>query len=384
MKIAVPQERAPGERRVALVPDVVAKLIGAGHTVTVERGAGNAAFYPDAAYEKAGAALADGAAVYAGAEIVTRVAKPDDAEVAAIPRGATLVGFLAPLGDPRSVERYAAAGLSALAMELIPRTTLAQAMDALSSQASIGGYKAVLLAAAALPKYFPMLTTAAGTVQPAKVFVIGAGVAGLQALGTARRLGAAVTGYDARTAVKEQVQSLGAKFFEIAGIEATGQGGYARELTPEEIAIQRAAMVKAIGASDVVITTAAVPGRKAPVLVTAEAVAAMAPGSVIVDLAAETGGNCELTVPGQTVVSDNGVSIIGALNLPATVPSNASQLYARNVQALLTYLIKDGALSLDAQDEIARGATIVRDGEIVHEPTRAALAGAAGGSSSTP
>ncbi len=231
-----------------------------------------------------------------------------------------------------------------------------------------------------------MLTTAAGTVQPAKVFVIGAGVAGLQALGTARRLGAAVTGYDARTAVKEQVQSLGAKFFEIAGIEATGQGGYARELTPEEIGIQRAAMVKAIGASDVVITTAAVPGRKAPVLVTAEAVAAMAPGSVIVDLAAETGGNCELTRAGETVVSDNGVSIIGALNLPATVPNNASQLYARNVQALLTYLIRDGALSLDAEDEIARGATIVRAGEIVHEPTRAALAGTApaGGSSSTP
>ncbi len=373
MKIAVPKERAPGERRVALVPDVVAKLIAAGHSVTVERGAGSAAFYPDAAYEKAGAALADGSAVYDGAQIVARVARPSDEELAGIPRGATLIGLLAPLGDPRSVERYAAAGLSALAMELIPRTTLAQSMDALSSQASIGGYKAVLLAAAALPKYFPMLTTAAGTVQPAKVFVIGAGVAGLQALGTARRLGAAVTGYDARTAVKEQVQSLGAKFFEIPGIEATGQGGYARELTPEEIATQRAAMVKAIGASDVVITTAAVPGRKAPVLVTREAVAAMAPGSVIVDLAAETGGNCELTVPGETVVSDNGVSIIGALNLPATVPNNASQLYARNVQALLTYLVKDGALSLDPADEIARGATIVRDGEIVHEPTRAAL-----------
>ncbi len=377
MKIAVPKERAPGERRVALVPDVVAKLVAAGHTVTVERGAGSAAFYPDEAYANAGAALADGNAVYDGAEIVARVAKPNDDEVAAIPRGATLIGLLSPLGDPASVERYARAGLSALAMELIPRTTLAQAMDALSSQASIAGYKAVILAAETLPKYFPMLTTAAGTVQPAKALVIGAGVAGLQAIGTARRLGAAVTGYDARSAVKEQVQSLGAKFLEIPGIEATGQGGYARELTPEEIAIQRAAMVKAIGGSDVVITTAAVPGRKAPVLVTAEAIAAMAPGSVIVDLAAETGGNSELTRPGETVVSENGVSILGVLNLPATVPTHASQLYARNIQALLTYLIRDGALALDADDEIARGATIVRSGEIVHEPTKAALTGGA-------
>lgn len=378
MKIAVPKERAPGEHRVALVPDVIAKLIGGGHAITVERGAGAAAFYPDDAYAKAGAAIADGAAVYAGADVVARVAKPDDAEVAAIPAGATLVGLLAPLGDPRSVERYAQRGISALAMELIPRTTLAQAMDALSSQASIGGYKAVVLAAEALPKYFPMLTTAAGTVQPAKVLVIGAGVAGLQAIGTARRLGAIVTGYDARSAVKEQVQSLGAKFLEIAGVEATGQGGYARELTPEEIAIQRAAMVKAIGGSDVVITTAAVPGRKAPVLVTADAVAAMAPGSVIVDLAAETGGNCELTRAGQTIVSEGGVSIIGAVNLPATVPTHASQLYARNVQALLTYLYRDERLALDANDEIARGAVIVRAGEIVHEPTKSALAAPGG------
>ncbi len=378
MRIAVPKERAQGERRVALVPEIVAKFVKDGHAVTVERGAGERAFYADAAYEAAGATLADGDGVYRDAEIVARVAKPADAELEAIPRGATLVGFLSPLGDARSVERYAARGLSALAMELIPRTTLAQAMDALSSQASIGGYKAVILAAEALPRYFPMLTTAAGTVQPAKVLVIGAGVAGLQAIGTARRLGAAVTGYDARAAVKEQVQSLGAKFLEIAGVEATGQGGYARELTPEELEIQRSAMVKAIGGSDVVITTAAVPGRKAPVLVAAEAVAAMSPGSVIVDLAAETGGNCALTVAGQTVVSPNGVSVIGAMNLPASVPAHASQLYARNVQALLTYLMRDGRLALDADDEIARGATIVRDGEIVHEPTKNALAAAGG------
>ncbi|MGD1067099.1 MAG: Re/Si-specific NAD(P)(+) transhydrogenase subunit alpha [Vulcanimicrobiaceae bacterium] len=366
MRIAVPKERAPGERRVALVPEIVAKFVKDGHTVALERGAGSGAFYADGAYEAAGAQLADGNEVYRDAEIVTRVAKPTDAELDPIPRGATLIGFLAPLGDPTSVERYATRGLSAIAMELIPRTTLAQAMDALSSQASIAGYKAVLLAAATLPKYFPMLTTAAGTVKPAKALIIGAGVAGLQAIGTARRLGAQVTGYDARAAVKEQVQSLGAKFLEIAGVEATGQGGYARELTAEEIAIQRAAMVKAIGGSDVVVTTAAVPGRKAPVLVTAEAVAAMEPGSVIVDLAAETGGNCELTVAGETVVSPNGVSIIGAVNLPATVPSDASRLYARNVQALITYLVRDGKLALDADDEIARGATIVRAGEIVH------------------
>jgi NAD(P) transhydrogenase subunit alpha len=374
MQIAVPKERAAGERRVALVPEVVGKLVAAGHVVTVERGAGAAAFFADAAYEKAGATLVDGDAVYRGAEVVARVAKPSDAELDAIARGTTLVGFLAPLGDPRSVERYAQRGLSALAMELIPRTTLAQAMDALSSQASIAGYKAVLLAAEALPKYFPMLTTAAGTVQPAKALVIGAGVAGLQAIGTARRLGAIVTGYDARAAVKEQVQSLGAKFLEIPGVEATGSGGYARELTAEELAIQRAAMVKAIGGSDVVITTAAVPGRKAPVLISEEAVAAMAPGSVIVDLAAETGGNCALTRAGETVTSPNGVQIVGPVNLPATVPTHASQLYARNVQALLTYLYRDGRLALDADDEIARGATLVRAGEIVHEPTKAALA----------
>ncbi len=374
MRIAVPKEQAPGERRVALVPDVVARLIKEGHQVTVERGAGANAFYSDDAYRQAGATLAGGGDVYRDAEVVTRVAKPTDAELDAVPRGATVIGFLAPLGDPRSVERYASRGLSAIAMELIPRTTIAQTMDALSSQASIGGYKAVLLAAGALPKYVPMLTTAAGTVQPAKVLVIGAGVAGLQAIGTARRLGAVVTGYDARAAVKEQVQSLGAKFLEIAGVEATGAGGYARELTPEELETQRAAMVKAIGGSDIVITTAAVPGRRAPLLITEEAIAAMAPGSVIVDLAAETGGNAALTRAGETVVSPNGVTIIGAVNLPATVPTHASQLYARNLQALILYLSHDGRLVLDPDDEIARGATIVRDGEIVHEATKTALA----------
>jgi len=282
---------------------------------------------------------------------------------------------LAPLGDAPSVERYAQRKLTALSMDIIPRTTKAQAMDVLSSQANIAGYKAVLIAAEHLPKYFPMLTTAAGTVKPAQVLVLGAGVAGLQAIATARRLGAVVYGYDVRSAVKEQVQSLGAKFLEIdVGESAEGAGGYAKELSPEAVAKQRTGMVKAIGAADAVITTAAIPGRRAPILVTAEAVAAMKPGSVVVDIAAETGGNCELTRPGETVVSDNGVLIIGALNLPATVPTHASQLYSRNVQTLLDYIIKDGAIVLDMNDEIVRGTTLVNNGEIVHQPTLDALA----------
>ena len=379
MKIAVPKERATGERRVALVPEIVAKLVKNGHSVVVERGAGTAAGYPDAAYEAAGATIAPDARVaYADAGVVVRVAKPADAELDGIPRGAALIGLLAPLGDPQSVERYAQRGLTALSMDVVPRTTKAQAMDALSSQANIGGYKSALLAAGLLPKFFPMLTTAAGTIAPAKVLVIGAGVAGLQAIATSRRLGAIVTAYDTRTVVAEQVKSLGAKFLEIdVGESGEGQGGYAKELSPEAIAKQRAAMVKAIGASDVVITTAAIPGKRAPILVTAEAVAAMAPGSVIIDLAAETGGNVEGTKPNEIAVSANGVTIVGLLNLPSSLAFDASRLYARNVQALLDYITKDGALALDPDDEIVAGTTITRDGEIVHGPTRAALTGGA-------
>ncbi len=377
MKIAVPKERAPGERRVALVPEIVAKLGKNGHTIAVERGAGASAGYPDAAYEAAGATIVpDARTAYADAAVVVRVGKPSDEELDEIPRGAAIVGLLAPLGDPRSVERYAQRGLTALSMDVVPRTTKAQAMDALSSQANIGGYKAVLLGATHLPKFFPMLTTAAGTIAPAKVFVIGAGVAGLQAIATARRLGAVVTAYDTRSVVGEQVKSLGAKFLEIdVGESGEGQGGYAKELSPEAIAKQRAAMVKAIGGSDVVITTAAIPGKRAPILVTAEAVAAMAPGSVIVDLAAETGGNVEGTQPGEVVTSPNGVTIVGLLNLPSTLAFDASRLYARNVQALLDYITKDGALALDPSDEIVAGTTLTRDGEIVHAATRAALTG---------
>lgn len=380
MKIAVAKERAPGERRVALIPDIVAKFVKAEIAVAIETGAGAEAGFTDEAYRTAGATIApDAHAAYADATIVARVAKPSDAELDGIPQGAVLVGFLAPLGDPRSVERYAERKLTALSMDAIPRTTKAQSMDALSSQANIGGYKGALIAANALPKFFPMLTTAAGTIKPARALIIGAGVAGLQAIATCRRLGAMVTAYDTRPVVKEQVQSLGAKFLEIdVGESGEGTGGYAKELSPEALEKQRLGMIKAIGASDVVITTAAVPGRKAPVLISAEAVAAMAPGSVIVDLAAETGGNCELTRAGETVTSPNGVAIIGAVNLPSTVPADASRLYAKNVQTLLEYCIKDKALALDMSDEIIAGTTIVHDGTIVHKPTLDALTQAKG------
>ena len=379
MKIAVPKERAPGERRVALVPEIVAKLVKSGHVIAVERGAGTSAGYTDAAFEAAGATIApDTRVAYAEADAIVRVATPSDAELDDIRPGTVLIGFLSPLGDPRSVERYAQRKITALSMDAIPRTTKAQAMDALSSQANIGGYKAALLAANYLPKFFPMLTTAAGTVAPAKALIIGAGVAGLQAIATCRRLGAVVTAYDTRVVVAEQVKSLGAKFLEIdVGESGEGQGGYAKELSAAALEKQRAGMVKAIGGSDVVITTAAIPGKRAPILVTAEAVAAMAPGSVIVDLAAETGGNVDGTVAGEVVTSANGVTIVGLLNLPSSLAFDASKLYARNVQALLDYITKDGALALDPSDEIVAGTTITRDGEIVHAPTRAALTGGA-------
>lgn len=375
MRIAVPKERASGERRVALIPETVAKYVKAGHAVAVEHDAGAAAGFRDEAYTKVGATIAPSEReLYAGAELIVRVAKPADAELEHIEHGATLVGFLSPLGDAPSVERYAKRGLTALSMEMIPRTTKAQSMDALSSQSNIAGYKAALLAAEHLPKFFPMLTTAAGTVAPAKVLVIGAGVAGLQAIATARRLGAIVSAYDTRAVVAEQIRSLGAKFLQFdLGVDAQAAGGYAKELTPEQIEKQRQLMQNAIAASDVVITTAAVPGRRAPIIITEQAVAVMAPGSVIVDVAAETGGNCELTKPGEIIVSSNGVTIVGTKNLPATVATHASQLYARNLQTLLDYLLKDGKLNFDMSDEIVRETTIVLNGAITHEPTKAAL-----------
>jgi NAD(P) transhydrogenase subunit alpha len=360
MIVAVPREAASNERRVALVPETVAKLIQAGASVRVQRNAGTAASFPDALYTQAGASIVDEpAALVSDADVVVTVGKPAPNVLASMRKNATLVGFLNPLGDPAYAQELTAAGLTALAMEMIPRITRAQSMDALSSQSNIAGYKAVLLAAVELPKFFPMLTTAAGTIPPAKALILGAGVAGLQAIATARRLGAVVSGYDVRAAVKEQVQSLGATFLEFdLGESAEGSGGYAKELTPEQQERQREWMVEQIGKNDVVITTALVPGRRAPVLVSEAAVAAMKPGSVIVDLAAEAGGNCALTKAGETVITPNGVHIIGALNLASTMPYNASQLYSRNVYALLSPFIKDGALTLDMNDDVIKGARI--------------------------
>ncbi len=376
MLIGVPTEIVPGERRVALVPETVARLAKTGHALLVQRGAGTAASFLDSAYETAGATLAaDAAELYAKAEFVAKVARPTDAELALMRPGQTLLAFLAPLGDPQSVGKYAAQKITALSMDAIPRTTRAQSMDALSSQANIAGYKAVLIAATELPHFFPMLTTAAGTIRPSKTFVLGAGVAGLQAIATARRLGSVVSGFDTRAVVKEQVQSLGATFVELdLGVDAAGAGGYATALTPEQETKQQQLLADYIHGMDVVITTAAVPGRRAPLLVTEDAVKGMKAGSVIVDLAAETGGNCALTEAGQ-IVQKHGVTIVGTLNLPATMPNDASQLYSRNVFTLLALIAKDGALNLDMSDEIIAGTTLVKDGVIVHEATKSALAG---------
>lgn len=366
MIAAVPKEAASNERRVALVPESVSRFVKIGVTVHVHRGAGTAAAFPDALYEKAGATIVDDDASLArDADAFLCVGRPSDELLALLRKGTVVVGFLNPLGDPAYLQNLASRGLTALAVESIPRITRAQPMDALSSQSNIAGYKGVLLAAATLPRFFPMLTTAAGTIPPAKVFVIGAGVAGLQAIATARRLGAVVSGYDARAAVKEQVQSLGATFVEFEVGDAEGSGGYAKELTPEQLARQQRAMADTIAKNDVVITTAAVPGRRAPLIVTEEAIAGMQPGSVIVDLAAETGGNTALTKRDQVIVTPNGVTIVGTTNLAATMPYDASRLYSRNLFALLSPLVKDGALVLDANDEIVKSACVVRDGTVL-------------------
>jgi len=370
MLIGVPTETAYGERRVALVPEVVKKLSARGIEVIVQSGAGDAAVIPDALYEAAGAKVsADPAAVW-GAPLVVKVSPPSDEEVAKLAPGAVLIAFLNPLGSPQATRALAAAGVTAFAMEAIPRISRAQGMDALSSQSNVAGYRAALLGAEHIGRFFPMLMTAAGTIPPAKVLVLGAGVAGLQALATARRLGAQTTGYDVRPEVAEQVSSLGAKWLDL-GIEAAGEGGYARALTPEEQAAQQQALTDAIKGFDVVITTALVPGRPAPKLVTAEAVRGMKPGSVIVDLAGETGGNCELTTPGQVTV-EHDVTIVSPLNLAAEMPEHASQLYARNIQALLELFVDEhGELALDFDDEIVAGSCIVRDGTIVNDAARA-------------
>ena len=373
MNVAVLKEGA-NESRVALVPESVSRIAKAGANTIVQQDAGLRAGFDDAAYREAGASVAPTSEeTLARADVTVKVTRPSDDELRLIPAGSVLIALLAPLGDPQYVQRLASQRITALSMDAIPRITRAQSMDALSSQSNIAGYKAVLLAAAALPKFFPMLTTAAGTIRPAKVLVLGAGVAGLQAIATARRLGAVVSAYDTRAVVKEQVQSLGASFLEIdLGADGEGTGGYAKELSAEQVDKQRRFMLEHIGASDVVITTALVPGVRAPILISEEAVAAMKPGSVIVDLAAEAGGNCALTVPGQTTVA-HGVTIIGQVNLAATLPYHASQLYSRNMFALLQLMIKDGQLNLDLNDEIIKGAMLTHDGEIVHQPTLSAL-----------
>jgi NAD(P) transhydrogenase subunit alpha len=359
VKIGVPRERAPREARVALVPEAVERLAGAGFEVLVETGAGDAASFRDEAYSNAGATVVRRFDDVAEADVVVKVQRPSASEVDELRPGSVLVGFLAPLSDPDGIARLAARGVTAFAMESIPRITRAQGMDALSSQATVAGYKAALLAANRLPRFFPMLMTAAGTVRPAKVLVLGAGVAGLQAIATARRLGAIVHGFDVRPAVKEQVESLGAVFLDLGVRGEETEGGYARELTPEEQRRQQDALEQQLPDFDAVITTALVPGRPAPRLIPASAIAQMRHGSVVVDLAAEAGGNCELTRPDEEVEA-GGVTIVGWTNLPATMPSDASRLYSRNVAALLGHLAPEGELVLDWEDEITSSTCVAR------------------------
>ena len=365
------RETTPGERRVSLVPDTVGRLAKSGNEVVVERGAGQASSFPDRMYIDAGATIGDPWS----ADVVVKVARPSDDELGRLREGTVLIAFLQPLVNHALVRELARRRLTALSMDAIPRITRAQPMDALSSQATVAGYKAVLLAATALPKFFPMLTTAAGTIAPAKVFVIGAGVAGLQAIATARRLGAVVEAFDTRPVVKEQVQSLGAKFLEVdLGETGEGTGGYAKELSEEAHRKEVELLAKAVKDNDIVITTAAIPGRPAPKLITADMVRSMKPGSVIVDLAAETGGNTELTKPGE-VIDVDGVRIDGTTNLPSTMPYHASQMYSRNIASLLALMVtKEGKLNLDMNDDVIKGTVITKDGEVVHEQTKKAVA----------
>jgi NAD(P) transhydrogenase subunit alpha len=365
MIVGVPKEKVASESRVALVPELVSRLAKAGLDIIVQSGAGQAAGFLDPSYLEKGARVESDA--FAAADILLKVQPPTLEEIGTIKEGATLIGFLLPYSNQASIQALAARRITAFAMELMPRITRAQSMDALSAMSTVAGYKAVLMAADRLPKFFPLLMTAAGTITPARVFIIGAGVAGLQAIGTAKRLGAVVEAYDTRPAVKEQVESLGAKFVEMAleTKDAEAQTGYAKAQSEEFYQRQRQLMQACVAAADVVITTALIPGQRAPILITEEMVQGMRPGSVLIDLAAEQGGNCTLTESGQEVVR-HGVLIIGPVNLPATVPFHASQMYARNVTNFLLHLLKDGRVHLDLSDELTRSPLVTHQGEIVH------------------
>jgi NAD(P) transhydrogenase subunit alpha len=385
MKVAVVKESAPGERRVALVPEMIARLRGAGLEVLVESGAGAGAWLADSAYAEAGASVVSRMELLADADLILMVGKPDEQILGGLRAGQAILGMLNPLADPDLASALAAKGVTAISLDGLPRTlSRAQSMDALSSQANVAGYKAVLVAAAAFGRFFPMLTTAAGTARPARVLILGTGVAGLQAIGTARRLGAVVSAYDVRPETKTEVKSLGGTFIELSSVrDAADAGGYARALTDEERQAQQAELTGHIARHDVIITTAQVPGRKPPVLVSEDTIKAMTAGVVVVDMAAgPLGGNVVGSVPDETVVTGNGVTIIGAGNLAATVPGSSSAFLARNVSALLLHLVKDGALAIDPADEIQAGVVITHDGAVIHPATAALLAGSAPGADS--
>ncbi len=367
MKVGVAKESGPGETRVAVVPDTARRLVGDGVEVLVERGAGETATFSDTAYEEAGARVVSSDELYAEADVLCRVRKPSAGEIARLREGQVLLALLQPLADPELVRALAERGVTAFSLDSIPRVTRAQPMDALSSQSTVAGYKAAILAAEHLGKFFPMLTTAAGTIPPAKVLVLGAGVAGLQAIATARRLGAVVSAFDVRPVVKEQVESLGATFLELDVEGAEGLGGYAVALAEDQHEREQQLIAHHAAGSDAVITTALIPGRPAPELITEDAVRGMHPGSVIVDLAAEAGGNCAATKPGETIVT-GGVTIVGLTDVAATMPVHASQMYSRNVQAFLGLIVKDGALELDFEDEIVRDTCVAHGGKVTKEP----------------
>jgi NAD(P) transhydrogenase subunit alpha len=377
IKAGVVREASPGERRVALVPDAIGRLQPAGIDVLVESGAGDGAWLPDAAYADAGASIVSAAELYRTADVILTVTRPSPEALSELRKGQAVIGMLAPLADPELAAALAARGVTVISLDGLPRTlSRAQPMDALTSQSNVAGYKAALVAATQYGRFFPMLITAAGTARPAKVLVLGTGVAGLQAIGTARRLGAVVSGYDIRPSSKDEVTSLGATFLELTSVgPAAGEGGYARELTSEEREAQQDELTGHISRHDVVITTAQVPGRRPPLLVTEDAVKAMSPGSVIVDMGASAlGGNVSGSQPGETVITGNGVTIVGADNLPATVPAAASAAYSRNISALLLHLTRNGELAIDTGDEIQAGVVIAHDGAVVHPGVASLLA----------